>query len=230
MENTLRRNRMMFRLSIIALVLYVVLILISMMSPGIFSEFEDIVSFRSIVNYICLFVLLIGYVAVYVLWTPDNDGNEKKRPTWQFVILIVAILAPIVQSVLYNIANVKWGTAMVKVASYSTQNSSGSTSRLFSIIDLFEPIRWAMIIILLIKCERKAKKILIAYIVSSFLYVVYFITDILMYKMELRSEYILINIYSILALVIVLLMLIFTIIYTRQKYNRLKPLEIDRNY
>lgn len=230
MENIIRRNRTMFRLSIIALVLYVLLTLISIMSPGFFSEFEDMVSFRTIISYITPIVLMIGFITVYVLWTPDNEGNVRKRPTWQFVVLLAGIFIQVLQGALYNLADIKWGTIMVKVASYSTQTSSGFTSRLFSITDIFELLGWAMMIILLIKSERKAKKIMIAYIVSSFLYVVYFITDILMYKMRSRSEYILINIYSISALVIVLLMLIFTIIYTRQKYNRLKPLEIDQNY
>lgn len=232
MENIIRRNRTMFRLSILALVLYVLLTIISITSHLFIEDFEKVYSFRLIVNNIITSVMMIGYIAIYILWTPDNEGYERKRPTWQFVLLLGAIIVPailnsIIGQMMMNIHFGEHRGAML---------NSETLSVLSNIIYYtFLPIRWAMIIILLVKCERKAKKILIICVISGVLGLVSTVVRSIISNID---DYKLFSIWSerhaniafFVFLVLALLNLTFTIIYTKGKVKEVDLSDIDSCY
>lgn len=231
MDRVVRRNSIMFRLSIIALVMYVLYIGYMILIAAFGLEVDQWKLHSSTASLFASVALLIGYIAVYVLWTPYNEIDIRKRPTWQFVLLLITIFIPMIQGMLYNYAGIEWGTMMVRVASYSFENSSGDMYRSISFTDLLTPLWSVMIIILLIKCERKAKKILITYLTSNFISIVLYVTKILVFKTEYSrvfDEILYKYIYQIYPTVIHLLLLIFTIIYTRQKYKEASLLNEQR--
>lgn len=234
MDRIISRNRVMYKLSIIALVLYVLLTLISITSHLLIKDFEKVYNFRLIVDNILMPVMMIGYIAIYVLWTPDNEGNIRKRPTWQFVLLLVAIIVPsilnsIIGKMMMNIHFEDFWTAEHRGAMLDLNTLSALSNIIYY---TFAPLRWAMFILLLIRCERKAKKILIICVITGVFglasdigrSVIYNIDDYaLLNKWSVRYSYI--NFYV--SIVLFLLYFIFTIVYTKHKYNELKPLEIE---
>lgn len=221
----IRRNEMMYKLSIVALVLYVLLILISMTSHLFIRYFEKVYSFRLIVSNSIIPIMMIGYIAIYVLWTPDNEGNIRKRPTWQFVLLLVAYVVPsiltsIISQMMMNI-NYDSAGAMSDLNNLSVLNSTISYT--------FLPIWWAMLIIFLVKCERKAKKILIISVISGAVGLVNYIGQSVIRNMDFFSfQNNWITYFSIImtcvSIVLSLLYLVVTIVYTKQKYKEVYPM------
>ncbi len=227
MYKIIDRNRNMYNLSILALVLYIVLVLTGIIGRWFIKDLDNIICFNTIIGYITMFVLWFSYIAVYVLWTPDSEGAKRKRPTWQFVLLLATI---IVSSAISNTISF-----MIRDIGFSdfwtAQFAIGMVQyKILAMIgDIIHytllPVILAMIIILLVKCERKAKKILIADIVSIVLGIVagimqnfvYSIDDLMLHN---KWAWIMSDINFLVGLAINILILAFTIIYTKQKYYR----------
>lgn len=235
MENVIRRNRTMFKLSILALVLYVLLTIISMTSHLFIEDFEKVYSFRLIVNNIITPVITIGYIAIYILWTPDNEGNVRKRPTWQFVLLIISIFVPMVINRIITYTQIN-----MECSEIGDFFINANRSRLLSFLSrinyyFFIILKLAMLIILFIRSEQKAKKIFIIYIISSLLSVVSTMTYPVILTIDdytLRNMWIEYVSYINLVrnLILSLLIIIFTIIYTRSKVKEVNLPNIDCGY
>lgn len=224
MDRLVRRKSIIFKLSIIALVLYVLLTLISMLSQHFIEDFENLHSFRSIISNIMIPVMLIGYVAVYVLWTPDSEGNIRNRPTWQFVLLLVAYIVPKIMTFMIDkmINNDFESGAMLNSVTLHTLNTI--------IKYTFLTIRCTILILLMNKCERKAKKIFAVSIISAFVWLAGTLGRTLINSIEDYSLFNRLNeyhvyIWSLAAITLSTLYYIFTVIYTRQKYKEVEPEE-----
>ncbi len=159
----LRRNKMLQKLCIAALILVVVLKLIRVLDIRIGGEDFYTRRYVDLVIYIfSLILMVIGIVAVYVLWTP-RDGEAVKRPKWQFALLLVSVFVPL--AVTGVITVLQWN-----VGSFVGILNGIMISQWLSILGMlmtyaFLPLLWTMLIMLLIKCERQAKKIMTVYIV-----------------------------------------------------------------
>lgn len=172
MENIIRRNKTMFKLSILAIVVYVSLTVISMISPAFFDDVYKLVNFRLIISNFIPLALLIGYIAVYVLWTPDSKGIERKRPTLPFVLLIISIFVPKVISNIITYTQINMSSWDI-FDFFSNANKSQMLTFLRRIIYYsFVILKTATLILLFIRSERRAKKIFIIYMISTLLSVV----------------------------------------------------------
>ena len=222
MDGVIRRNKTMLGLSIIALVLYVFHIVSRFLIGTLDLDWEEGMLYDSILGAFAFALLLIGYVVIYVLWTPDNEGNIRKRPTWQFVTLITALMLSIIGGILFSVNNASWFTFKV---SYS---QTGYVC--FPLTNLLKPLIVVMVCILLIKSERKAKKILIVDLCIAALWLLSIITNGIIFSnyeaRQLLRYYIAID--YILGYSLRILLLLFTVIYTKQKYKEASLLEEQR--
>ena len=224
----------MYNLSILALVLYVLLVLIWFFGRWLFNDLDKVAIFNMIIGYITMFVLWFSYIAVYMLWTPDSEGAKRKRPTWQFILLLSTIIVSsaisgIISFMIRDIGFSDFWTAQhaIGMVQYKILSLIGNIIH-YTLL----PVMLAMIIILLVKCEKKAKKVLIVDIVSIVLGIgagimqnfIYSIDDLMLHN---KWAWIMSDINFFVGLAINILILAFTIIYTKQKYYEVKLPEPD---
>ena len=172
MDRIISRNRVMVKLSIIALVLYVLYIGCRFLIGALDFDREQRMLHNVISNAFASVVLMIGYIAVYVLWTPDNEGNVRKRPTWQFVILIISSFVPKVISNIITYTQINMSSS--DIFDFFSNANKAQMLNFLSRINYysFVILKAAMLILLFIRSERRAKKIFIIYMISTLLSVV----------------------------------------------------------
>ena len=233
MYKIIDRNRNMYKLSILALVLYVLLAIVTTIFPRLFYDLYISAWFNLTISFMTMVVIWFGYVAVYVLWTTGTERLERKRPTWQFVLLMTTMILPrIIYNIIYLMTNIEFEDFrfLKVIEAFKQFDTMSLTGRIIQYLLL--SVILAILIILFVKCERKAKKVMIIPIISSIFTIGFEILRSFVYSIDdlvLLTKWVVImsSINSILAIVFGILFLAFTIIYTKQKYYEVKLPEPD---
>ena len=233
LEKLLKRNRTMLTLSIVALGLYILLTVYGLISTSFaFGGINQVLLHDFVKSFFITVVLLIGYVAVFVLWSPDIYWHQRKRPTWQFVLLLVSVFGSlttisVTTFIQMNINHMDAGSLVSSMEAYRMVSIYGSVVYYALII-----LQLVMIIILLAKCERKGKKILVFYLVTGVLSLInragYLLVWRLVSDSSLSSAWIdnMSGISFVVFLILNLLVLIFSIVYTSGKVKEARmPVE-----
>ncbi len=86
----------MYIISLLTMVFVVALLRLETIGLLESGYFALLVGSRAALGFLREILLLIGFVALFLLWPPATDGLARKRPIWVFVVLLVSVLVPLI--------------------------------------------------------------------------------------------------------------------------------------